>query len=87
MSPLAPLLAPMLELCRAAACTNDEDSLVLALEIFQDVSHAEPRSRRERTEIAHREGIAHGSVAEIIALEIVRGNASRSLGCALEGPR
>ena len=86
ISSLQPLLGPMLELCRVAGASNDEDSLVLAFEIFQEVLE-EPSTSLIGPHLADLIALACGTACASSLEEETRMAALNLLSRAMESKR
>ena len=83
---LQPLLAPMLNLCRAAAMAHDEDCLCLGFEIFQEILE-EPSSTLIAPTLADLVNLALGTATESQMEDGTRMAALNLMGRALETKR
>ena len=86
ISSLQPLLGPMLDLCRTAAQSSDEDSLCLAFEIFQEVLD-EPSSTLIAPHLADLVGLVLAAATEPSMEEETRMAALNLIGRTLENKR
>ena len=86
ISSLQPLLGPMLDLCRTAAQSSDEDSLCLAFEIFQEVLD-EPSSTLIAPHLADLVGLVVAAATEPSMEEETRMAALNLIGRTLENKR